>query len=270
MRKATKIAILAGFLTVIATSFVFLNSALAYVEQYGWESTNANGMVSQVKIQAHAVYNENNQGGVTAYGIWIHGIYDLIFCTKVVVYIYLSTEYYYEEINWKTMEYFHYTYWDPSPSTFMSWDGEYSYNSAVPGEWTWTAGGEAYGMSLSASYKANPYARYRSENSVSGDYRYLGWFKSEYDMFGGHEFSALLKLHLINDEAQKWANGIYSYNYYVEQLTKITNLRIKLVFNFYFYANYIWWLQSSRTYILGDGSPATDLNYIPLTSGSVP
>ncbi|HUU78093.1 MAG TPA: hypothetical protein VMX55_07070 [candidate division Zixibacteria bacterium] len=269
MKKSTKIIILASIMTLFSTSFLFIQPAVAWVEQYGWESTNSGGMVSQIKIQAHAVYNDNDQGGVTAFGIWLNGKYDTGWCTKIVAYLYVSAEYDVQEINWRTREYRHYTYWDPAPSIFMSWGGEYSYNSGVPSEWTWSAGAEAYGMSLGASYKANPYSGYGTASSTSGDYRYLGWFKSEYDMFGGHEFSALLKLHVINDEAQDWANGIYYEYWPIERLTKIINIHVQIVFKFYYYFAG-WWCSTTRTYVMGDGTPYTDLNYIPLVCGTVP
>ncbi len=152
----------------------------------------------------------------------------------------------------------------------MSWGGDFSYNSGVPGQWTWTAGATGYGMSLGISYQANPKASYGSANSVFEGYRYLGWFKSQYNWFGGHEFSALLKLHLINDAAIDWANGIWEEVGLTERITKINKIRVALNFGFYVYSFPKWFLFGAHEHIMGDGAPSTDLNYIPLLVGSAP
>ncbi len=91
-------------MVIFSTSFIFIKPASGWIEQYGWEDTSTlfGTQISKVKIQAHAVYNDNDQGGVAAFGVWINGEYDTSYYTRIVTYIYVLAEYEVEEINWKT------------------------------------------------------------------------------------------------------------------------------------------------------------------------
>ncbi|MBN1330107.1 MAG: hypothetical protein JXA54_11595 [Candidatus Heimdallarchaeota archaeon] len=262
---------LLGISVLLLTTFsLVVSPVLGYVEQYGWEYTNEGGKVSKVKIQAHAVYNDNDQGGVTAFGVWVNGNYDTTYDTRITVKIYATAKYHEEKINWRTMTYTERDYWSYTPLNLLSWNQEYDYCGSVPTVWRWTTGVTAYGMSLSATYQHNPTASAGTGSGTSDGYRYLGWFRSQYND-GGHEFSALLKLHLINDAAIAWDNGMWEMNWPYEILTTVEEIRIKLVFEFSYYAGWLfgWQTPTIRTYIMGDGSPSTDLNYIPLVEGTI-
>lgn len=260
-----RIRILGLLVMLVTTISISATPVLGYIEQYGWESTNSGGKVSKVKIQAHAVYADNDQGGVTSFGVWVNGYTSTD--DRITVKIYVSAKYHYQEINWRTMEFYETYYWDPIPSSCISWGGEYDYCASVPVTWRWSVGVSAYGMSTSATFQENPTASYGAGSGTSGDFRFLGWFRSSYS--NGHEFSSLLKLHLINDEMKDWAQGTSDLNWPIESMTTIEQIRVKLVFE-YSYA-FLWWYQTSttRTYIMGDGSPSTDLNYIPIEVGTI-
>jgi len=268
LKRPTKILILASLMVLLSTSFIFIQPTLAWVAQSGFESEDSGSMESKVKIQAHAVYNDNDQGGVTDFGVFINGKYSTLCFSAILIQIYALAEYDVEEINWKTGQYSHYTYWGAAPSDLLSWGGDFSYNSQVPGEWTWNAGVTAYGMTLGASYRSNPVSSYGSENRLSGGYRYLGWFQSKHNSLSGHEFSALLRLHVINDRAIDWANGIHEENFPVERMTKVLNIRVQFVFLYYSYWFPYWYMLGHHIHTMGDGAPLTDLNYIPLIVGS--
>lgn len=276
--------IILSILLLLLTSTLLLIPNVKGVETYGYEWCRYyywNGLIDQqskVKFQTHAVYVDTVQGGVCPYGMWIYGKNirapsyrgGASAGTYVKVRIYALAHYH--SFNLKTGR--EEEYWGCAPSDLFQWNGEYDYDPSTPGTWRWTVG-IAYYFTFSATYTPNAVSDWQSANSVSNGWRYLGYFISTHPS-GYHSFHALLKLHIVNEAARRWRNGIEIDYYIVEWIDEI---RVKLVFDFYwrywifFFPS--WWIYDrSFTHILGDGAlpsggGGTDLNYIPLVSGEV-
>jgi len=163
------------------------------------------------------------------------------------------------------------TYWDPAPDGLIKWQGEYSYNPSAS-SWQWTVGVQDKYYSFSGQYTPSAYAGWNTANSISGDYRYIGYFKST--MSGdNHHFHGLLKLHIVNSEARVWASGKDFIEGPYEWREKVLDIRVKMIVYFQ-YQFFIWKTAKSVIHILGDGAvlPAPgggiDLTHIPLVEGT--
>ncbi len=272
LQKKEKLTLLICLSVLIFSTFIFPVRA-APIEVYGWEYYNGTLYEDKIKIQTDAVYIDTTQGGVCPYGIWFYGRNEYNdwswFSTRVYIKFYARVKF--EKISIVPPR-VPVTYWDPAPDGFIKWQGEYSYNPS-PSNWQWTVGVQDKYYSFSAQYTPSASASWNTANSISGDYRYLGYFRSS--MSGqNHHFHALLKLHIVNSEATAWASGKYFINGPYDWIERILQIRVKMVVYFQ-YEFFGWRTAKTVTHILGDGAVlptpggGTDLNYIPLVEGTV-
>jgi len=276
-----KITVILTFVVGIITLSSSIMPALAVTEQSAFEQTNVNNiLISQVEGQAHLVFNDNDQGGVTKYGLWIRGRNYVFGNSRLGInfHIYAQAEYKKVRIDERYMKVTTSYYWADTPSNFVLWQGDYSHGLSTPAEWKWSVSAGVdigdYKMGLSASYTGSPAVGYGTANRDDGDWRYLGYFASQYYNFffpdARFELTALLRLHLNNDMARSYYNGIFTeINSYTYQYLYITKVHFKIVCDFtQMFTIFYDQIFATHSYILGDGSPIGDLNYIPLIKGT--
>ncbi|MHA1951056.1 MAG: hypothetical protein ACXAAO_08600 [Candidatus Thorarchaeota archaeon] len=242
-------------------------------EKSCWESTETNNdnYISKVEVPGDIVFDDNDPYGHCDYAMWVYGKIYGHSTSSVTVKMYVEARYH-------VAKYFdaggssHTYYWDPSPDGMIHFEGDYDYGWQTPGQWTWQVqaqgGGETWGMQLSAAYTGNPDDSYYEANSLSGDYRYLGWVKSQYNSWpsANQKFTALIKCHVDNAIADDYYDGVVThYSRYVK-ITYIESIRVKFVFEYR--AGWIQWLYGTHTHIVGDGVGPSDLDSIPLVPGS--
>lgn len=264
------------FLLIFAFTlcFAFLVTPVLAIETYGWEDHQSGTIVqygSKLKYQTAALYVDTDQGGVCPFGIWIYGRNKQLSPTntRIIVHIYAISEYFERHIHltepWRSYEEY---YWDPIPSDLVQWNGEYEYDFSSSGTWTFSFGGSSYDFTFSSLYTPNGIDSYSSANSISGDYRYLGYFMSQLNFNNDHKFHAFLQLHILNSLGKYWAEGFSYDEGGYRNYKKIVNIRFKLLFYYQVIFMSFWWkTQHQYNHIIGDGTPSTDLNYIPLTVG---
>ena len=189
----------------------------------------------------------------------------LFFSTRVRIYIYYTAYYKYEHVL--PTVYTSYN-WEVPPEDLIDWTGDWEHNHDYDEVWSWEVdSNDRYTNGVDWGDTSGDDS-YDSTNSNDYPYRYLGWAQSSRSG-SNHQFDALLKLHIDNEEAEVWDNGVLGgnppYTFYTKYLLQI---RVKLVFKFDFYW-VSWNTVSTHTHILGDGSPAGDLSSIPLEVGEV-
>ncbi|HDZ18263.1 hypothetical protein LCGC14_0736640 [marine sediment metagenome] len=266
-----KVTLLLCLSVLFFCAFIFPVQAVP-IETYGWEYYNSPKYEDKIKFQTDAVYIDTTQGGVTPYGIWVYGRNDFNggsrYSTRVHITFYLTAKFEKTSIIPSRPPI---TYWGPTPDGLIKWQGEYSYNPSSS-NWQWTVGVQEKYFSFSAQYTPSAYSSWGTANSISGDYRYLGYFLST--MAGqDHEFHSLLKLHIVNEEAREWASGKTFYDGQEWWIEKIVDIRVKMMvyFRWEFWG---WRTLKTVTHVLGDGavlpSPGggTDLYFIPLVEGT--
>ncbi|MFX0016635.1 MAG: hypothetical protein ACFFB2_06315 [Promethearchaeota archaeon] len=250
-------------------SFIFffgqITPALGYIERYGFETLGSGISNSKVWCQADVVYVDDAQGGTTSYGLTVYANEEDRFEVKVYVTAYYRHKMRYVDYPGQPPQTWTHYYWDPIPENMIKW-GSYEYEASGTRQWTWTAGYTVYGYSFSWSCTGDPTASEASKNSVSGDYRYIGWFRSS-NSDEDHRFTALFKLAVDNDMARLYDNGKYWYEDFgggrwQQNWLYIEKVRFKVIIYFKYYFFWSYYTRMTHTYIMGDGSPSGDMNWI--------
>lgn len=217
-------------------------------------------------LQGDVVYED--ESGYTDYAIWLTGTNDYIYdvmSTRIITYIYISAYYVRDRDIFPLQTTY---YWAPIPSGLITWTGDWELHTDYY-RWDWTVSGQERYSTIYASLFKYGSGSYSSKNSISGDYRYLGY--AVVTRSGGWTYyDALMELHVDNALAEDHDGGIYTPSgegwFWI---TRLLNFRIKIVTKF----QYEWfgWRTAftTQTFILGDGSPSSDLSSIPLVLGTV-
>ena len=222
-------------------------------------------------LQGDLVYEDAT--GSTDYAILATGICDEsndYLTTRIITYFYVSA--YYKRVNYYPHQYTQY-FWDPIPSGLITWTGDIDLHTDYY-RWDWTVGGQEKYSDMFSMYAEHGSNYYSSQNSINGDYRYLGYdYVKKNGIFGsvpGYTyFDALIKLQVDNDLAEDYINGVFGgvpdesgWDDY------ILKFHIKLVAKFQ-YEFWGWHTRTTQTFIFGDGTPSSDLSNIPLVLGTI-
>ena len=190
------------FLTTFGLADAVLHQA--YDEYY--YSNGYRHYIGPYRLSGDVVYEDGS--GYTDYAIWMAGnCYHepTYYSTRVLVYFYISA--YYEQENLYPHHSYQY-YWDPIPSSLISW-GDFEVHPEAS-RWDWTIDQQQFYSTRSGFYH-DLYSTFQgdySANSVNGDYRYIGYTRG--DKAGGHtDYDALLRLHVDNNLAKAYKNGVF-------------------------------------------------------------
>lgn len=222
-------------------------------------------------LQGDVVYEDGS--GYTDYAIWAAGVCDRDndwLSTRIISYIYVSA-YYIRQRDIFPLQTIY--YWDPIPSGLITWTGDIDLHTDYY-RWDWTVDSQEKYSDLLSMYKERGSKTCSSKNSISGDYRYLGYVNvykiGQFGSVAGYTYyDALIKLHVDNALAEDWDEGHYEWGGYFYWVTRILKFQIKIITKF----QYEWfgWKTacSTQTFIFGDGTPSTDLSNIPLVVGTI-
>jgi len=219
---------------------------------------------SRVDLQGHCVYEDG--AGAADYAIFVYGNnhFWVEYTTLTYVFIYASAHYYYVYDQGNNEN-----YWAPSPTDLIIWDSDWTYNPN--GEaWFWKIdNNEYYCTHNDDSSTSGVYTGTNENGANNGIWRKLGYIYVK-KISGTHHFDALIKLQIDNDKGAEYHDGRRGYDpdkgWYTQTITEI---RIKIIFEFYFFDIWGWHRDAILTHILGDGTGQGDLSSIPLIEGVI-
>ncbi|MHA1228975.1 MAG: hypothetical protein ACTSPV_19850 [Candidatus Hodarchaeales archaeon] len=121
-------------------------------------------------------------------------------------------------------------------------------------------------------YEKGATPSYSSENSVSDEYRYVGWFRSQKSGFFefisyDHRFCAVLRLQTDNDQVRKWAHGVYGMYGNYETVTKYTQIKVKFEYRVLEKQGIFWLLMCKGYQCIGDDVGSGDGKFF-ISTGS--
>lgn len=239
-----------------------------YSYKYGY--LDCDKFEAHAKAQGHLVFADG-QAGWSTYHLYLRGLNCIswIYPTRIKVNIYISAHY--EEKfypNWRPIPRIR-KYWAPAPVDLIEWNGYRDYNAQVPRTvfWSLNIGGSSQGfnMGFGVSYYGHPTSDAASKSGTDGDYRYIGYFASQY-LSGEHEFTALLYLDVGNRVANDYYYGLEEWNDDGITVTKITAIKIKLKWTYYY--QFFWMWYNRHSYIGDLHDEYNDLSEIILHPGT--
>lgn len=278
MQKTKKVVIKLGLIFLVSVVLVSLVPTVrADTQVFAKDDyTASGGREAHARAQGHLVFADGYSGwGI--YTLFLGGCYTdppwYTDGTRVRTYIYITAHY--KRIYWHYGQYPEYYYWwGAPPLNFIQWNGICSYGASTPSTVTWSAqigaSYEGFSMSIGFQHTPNPYYSWGGASSISGDYRYYGYFFSQYigDIPSPHSYQSLLKLDVSNSLANDYFYGVFENQQYGYSYLYITGIQIKLVWKFDYRSWWTWW-QYGSTYTGDLHDDPLDLPEILLYPGQV-
>ena len=221
---------------------------------------------SWVDLQGDLLYEE--EAGFTRYAIFVKeelSFWNSWHATRIYVEMHVSAHYFWE-VDFGPNQ----AFWDPAPDGLVDWTSDYEFN-CDDDIWQWEQDGDDYYCNGHETSSTSGTTRATSETSTtSGDWRNIGYLRVDKGWPSGYQkWDALIKLHIDNEDAEDYYDGIYNYDpgvgFYTETITEF-QFKIRVVFQYY-YGGYH--TDSTHIMILGDGEGTGDLSSIPLLYGII-